>query len=221
MFCRPQWMEDSFFDHRPSISSRASPFNPLPLSPCSSPVNSSSLSFEQNEFVEEDRRRKSFFSAKICQVKRRNPRRRGIRHRIDRFPLPSSSLDPREDIVVLRSAQRLEEEWPTRLRQSNSSSNSNVPLERQQRKISLNQRRSSPAGQAIQISIGPIPFKWKRRRKDRQTNSSRADARTLTIISVAKGKDISPKSLHRRHTETVAREFNGHSTTDSNATNRW
>ena len=140
--------------------------------------------------------------------KRMNPRRRGIRHRIERFPLPSSSLDPREDIVVLRSAQRLEEEWATRLRQSNSSSNSNVPLERQQRKISLNQRRSSPAGQAIQISIGPIPFKWKRRRKDRQTNSSRADTRTLTIISVAKGKDISPKSLHRRHTETVAREFN-------------
>ena len=26
MFCRPQWMEDSFFDHRPSISSRASLF---------------------------------------------------------------------------------------------------------------------------------------------------------------------------------------------------
>ena len=84
MFCRPQWMEDSFFDHRPSISSRASPFNPLPLSPCSSPVNSSSLSFEQNEFVEEDRRRKSFFSAKICQVKRRTEQRNAGRTRTDR-----------------------------------------------------------------------------------------------------------------------------------------
>ena len=57
---------------------------PLPLSPCSSPVNSSSLSFEQNEFVEEDRRRKSFFSAKICQVKRMTEQRNAGRTRTDR-----------------------------------------------------------------------------------------------------------------------------------------